>query len=422
MKQTWFIKQARVLAPYSPFHQQEVDVIVENGILVDIGPQLATPQGDVQTLEAKGQYLAPGFFDLNVNLGEPGLEHKETVASGAKAAFAGGFTAIAVHPNTQPSLSRRSEVALVVQKSQDQPVNIYPLGSVSKNREGQSLAELYDMQQAGAIAFTDGDKSIQHAGLMSRALLYSKGFGGLVFSHPEDATLAEGAKMNEGVVSTYLGMRGNPNLSESLHVARDLFLAKYHDAPIHFSTISTKESVDLIRKAKAEGIKVTCDVAVHHLVWTDEKVMSFDSNYKVSPPLRTDEDRQALLAGLRDGTIDVLVSQHTPHEVELKKVEFHIAQPGIIGLQTALPLALEAGLKPEEIVEKFAIQPRNIVGLALPAIEAQAEANFVLFDPQATWTYQEQNNYSLSKNSPLLGQNLTGRVTFAINKRQIYSA
>jgi dihydroorotase len=422
MKQNWFIKKARVLAPYSSFHQQEVDVLIENGVISAIGNSLESPSDNYQIIDASGQYLAPGFFDLHVNLGEPGLEHKETIESGAKAAIAGGFTGIAVQPNTQPSLSRRAEVALIVQKSLQQPVSIYPIGSVSKNREGQSLAELYDMQQAGAIAFSDGDRSIQHAGLMSRALLYSKGINGLIMSHPEDASLSEGAKMNEGVVSTYLGMRGNPNLAESLHVSRDLFLAEYHDSRIHFSTISTKESVQLIRDAKAKGIQVTCDVAVHHLVWTDEKVMSFDSHFKVSPPLRTEEDRLALLTGLRDGTIDAIVSQHTPHEVELKKVEFHIAYPGIIGLQTALPLALEAGLEPEEIVKLMSIHPRQLLGLEQPSLAPHADADFILLDPNASWTYDDQNNYSLSKNSPLLGQSLQGRVTFAIHNHQIYRA
>ncbi|WP_257670614.1 dihydroorotase [Parapedobacter tibetensis] len=416
---TLLIKSANVAFPDSPYYNKEVDILVEKGKIVNIAPRINIDSNKVSVFDAKGQYIAPGFFDLNVNFGEPGLETKEDILSGCAAAVAGGFTGVAVHPNTHPPVHSRSEVALIVNRAKDLPVDVYPIGAVSKRRAGEELAELYDMKLAGAIAFGDGNKSILQAGLMSRALLYSKGIGGLVLSYPEDTSVVGGAKMNEGVMSTYLGMKGNPNLAEALMVARDLYLAEYNDAPIHFTTISTSESVTLIRKAKATGIKVTCDVAAHHLVLTDDLIAGFDSNYKMSPPLRTKIDVKALLKGLKDGTIDAIVSQHTPHEIEFKNVEYQIAADGIIGLQTVLPLALKAGLTVNQIVEKLAIGPRNVLGLPIPELREKTLANFILFDTEAKWYFDRQTNRSKSSNSPLMGTELKGKVTIVANKRQI---
>ncbi len=416
---TLLITSAKVAFPNSPFHNAEVDVLVEKGKITAVAPRIELGDKKVRVFDAKGQYIAPGFFDLNVNFGEPGLETKEDVLTGCAAAVAGGFTGVAVHPNTQPPVYTHSEVALIVSRAKDLPVDVYPVGAISKKRAGEELAELYDMKQAGAIAFGDGDRAVQQAGIMGRALLYSKGFGGLILSRPEDVSVAGGAKMNEGVMSTYLGMKGNPNLAEALMVARDLYLAEYNDAPIHFTTISTAESVELIRKAKTKGIEVTCDVAAHHLVFTDDLVVGFDSNYKVSPPLRTKADVKALLKGLKDGVIDAIVSQHTPHEIEYKNVEFQIAADGIIGLQTVLPLVLEAGLGIDQLVEKLAVGPRKVLGLAVPELKEQELANFVLFDPKGKWIFDRQANRSKSNNSPLIGRELAGKVTIVVNKRQI---
>ncbi|WP_353128118.1 dihydroorotase [Parapedobacter pyrenivorans] len=413
------IKSAKVAFPGTPYHDREVDVLLEKGIIAKIAARIKVDGDKVATFDAKGQCLAPGFFDMNVNFGEPGLETKEDILSGCTAAVAGGFTGVAVQPNTYPAVHSHSEVALIVSRAKALPVDVFPIGTISKKREGGELAELYDMKLAGAIAFSDGNKPVQQAGLMSRALLYSKGFGGLIVSYAEDASVAAGAKMNEGVTSTYLGMRGNPNLAETLMVARDLYLAEYNDATIHFTTISTAESVDLIRKAKAKGVKVTCDVAAHHLVMTDELVAGFDSNYKVSPPLRTPNDRKALLKGLKDGTIDAVVSQHTPHEIEFKNVEYQIAAEGIIALQTVLPFVLEAGLTTDQLIEKLAIGPRRIFGLPVPEFREQAVANFVLFDTELKWRFDQQTNRSKSSNSPLMGSVLKGKVTMVINKHQI---
>lgn len=412
------IKSASIVFPDSPFRDRELDVLIENGMITRIAARIRADVSQQIVIDAKGQYLAPGFFDMNVNFGEPGLETKEDMVSGCAAAAAGGFTGVAVRPNTYPPLHSRSEVALIVNRAKPQLVDVYPIGTISKKREGEELAELYDMKLAGAIAFGDGDRPVQQAGLMSRALLYSKGFDARIISYPEDVSVAAGAKMNEGTTSTYLGMRGNPNLAEALMVARDLYLAEYNDAPIHFSTISTAESVDLIRRAKARGVQVTCEVAAHHLVMTDELVGSFDSNYKVSPPLRTAQDRKALLKGVKDGTIDAIVSQHTPHEIEHKAVEYQIAADGIIGLQTALPLVLRAGLTVDQVVDKLAIGPRRILRLPMPEFCEGAAANLVLFDADREWRFDQETNRSKSANSPLFGATLKGAVTMVINKRQ----
>ncbi|MDB5149695.1 MAG: dihydroorotase, partial [Mucilaginibacter sp.] len=261
---------------------------------------------------------------------------------------------------------------------------------------------------------------VQDAGLMERALLYAQGFDALVFSYPEDTAIAGKAKVNEGEISTLLGMKGIPSLAEELMVARDLYLAEYTVSRIHFTTISTARSVDLIREAKRKGIEVTCDVAAHHLVLTDEALLGFDSLYKVKPPLRTADDVAALIKGLKDGTIDAIVSQHTPHEIEFKDVEFEVAEYGMVGLQTAFSLALKAGLPVELIVEKLSVNPREILGVELPVIAEGEKANLVIFDADAEWEYTTANNKSKSANSPYIGQGLKGKVLLTYNNQQIF--
>lgn len=416
---TVLISSARLISPNHLLDGKDVDILIKDGKIVDIGKSITIEGSDVDVIPAKGCVVSAGFFDMNTNIGEPGYETKEDIKSGTAAAAAGGFTGIAIHPNTNPPLHSRSEVSLLINAAKDNLVDVYPIGAISKKREGKEMAELYDMKSNGAVAFSDGNRSLQQAGLMGRALLYAKGFNGLIISFAEDESMAGDHQMNEGNMSTFLGMKGIPNLAESLMVSRDLFLAEYNDAPIHFTTISTAESVDLIKKAKAKGIKVTCDVAAHQLVFTDDNVISFDSNYKVSPPLRTAKDVKALLKGIKDGVIDAIVSQHTPHEIEFKNVEFHIAKNGITGLQTALPLAIRAGMSAETIVEKMAITPRNILGLEIPKFEKGETANLVVFDMNAKWAFDVQTNKSKAANNPLMGQDLQGKVNLVINNNKL---
>jgi dihydroorotase len=410
------IKSATIVDPNSSFNHQVVDILIKNGTITEIAKEI---NADVVVFDAKGKQLSPGFFDLNCNIGELGLETKENLQTGTAAAAAGGFTGIALMPNTQPPIHSKSEVEYLLNRAKGNLVDVYPLGSISHKREGKDLAEMYDMYLSGAKAFTDGNRPVQDAGLMERALLYTKGFEATVFSYPEDTAIAGKAKVNEGETSTLLGMKGIPSLAEELMIARDLYLAEYTDSKIHFSTISTTRSVELIRDAKKKGLKVTCDVAAHHLVLTDEALAGFDSLYKVKPPLRTSADVKALIRGLKDGTIDAIVSQHTPHEIEFKDVEFEVAEFGIIGFQTTLSLALKAGLDIDLIVQKLAINPRIILDVEVPAIAVGQKANLVIFDKDAEWVYSKENNRSKSYNSPYIGQTLKGQVLLTCNNNHL---
>ncbi|WDF80276.1 dihydroorotase family protein [Mucilaginibacter sp. AW1-7] len=410
------IKSATILDPGSPFHQQIADILIENGVITRIADDI---EADAKLIEAEGKYVSPGFFDLNCNIGELGLETKEDIASGTQAAAAGGFTGVAMMPNTANPVHSKAEVEYLINRSKGNLVDVYPLGTISHKREGKDLAEMYDMFLSGAKAFTDGNRPVQDAGLMERALLYAQGFDAMVFSYPEDTAIAGKAKVNEGEISTLLGMKGIPSLAEELMIARDLYLAEYTVSKIHFSTISTARSVELIREAKRKGLEVTCDVAAHHLILTDEALLGFDSQYKVKPPLRTRDDVKALIKGLKDGTIDAIVSQHTPHEIEFKDVEFEVAAYGMVGFQTVLPLALKAGLPVELLVEKLAINPREILGVAVPVIAEDEKANLVLFDIDTEWEYNSKSNMSKSINSPFIGDTLKGKVLLTFNNKQI---
>lgn len=412
------IQSATILDPQCPFYGKVADVLIIKGKIAEIGKKINPADENIPVISAAGQYLAPGFFDLNVNFGEPGLETKEDMQTGCLAAAAGGFTGLALMPNTNPPVDSKGGVAYIINKAHNQLVDIHPMGCISHKNEGKELAEMFDMKQSGAIAFTDGNRPVSNAGLMSRALLYTQSFHGLIFSFAEDQDIAGKTKMNEGLMSTFLGMKGNPSLAEELMISRDLYLAEYNNARIHFSTISTAKSVDLIRKAKKAGIKVSCDVAAHQLVFTEDELEGFDSQYKVKPPLRTKKDQKALIAGLKDGTIDAIVSQHTPHEVEFKNVEFEIASYGIIGLQTVFPMVLKAGLDLDTILEKLAIAPRSILGIEIPELKVGNSANFTLINPQEEWELNEDSNKSKSSNSPLFGQKLKGKVKLVYNNGQ----
>ncbi|MET3114035.1 dihydroorotase [Pedobacter sp. CG_S7] len=415
------IKSVSIADPSSQFNQQNCDVRVVGGMITTIAAQLSPNDGE-EIFDGKGTYLSPGFFDLNCSIGDPGYETKEDIASATAAATAGGFTALAVLPNTQPVLHSKSQIEYIVNKAKGNLVDVFPIGAISLNLEGQELAELYDMQQAGAVAFSDGEKPIKDDGFMSRALQYAKGFNGLLLVYPENRSIAGKAQVNESKTSVLLGMQGMPALAEEMQISRDIYLAGYHDAPVHIHNISTAGAVALIKRAKKDGIKITCDVAAHQLVFTEELLNDFDSNYKVKPPLRGKADVKALLNGLKDGTVDAVSAQHRPHEIELKEVEFGIAAYGIIALQTTLPLLVKAGLDPQQIAAKLAIAPRRILNLPVPVIAVNAKANFTLYSTDHKWLYDAKSNASKSSNSPLLNQTLTGKVMLVYNnnKFQVY--
>jgi dihydroorotase len=412
------VKNVTIADPQSKFNKQQCDVRVANGKIKNIGKLTADKNETV--FDAQGAFLTPGFFDLNCVAGDPGFETKEDIQTLTQTAKAGGFTGLALLPQTSPVVQSKSQVEYIVNRAKNNLVDVLPVGAISQNREAKELAELFDMQQAGAVAFSDGDRALQDDGFMSRALQYAKGFDALLMVYPENKSIAGKSQINESKNSVLLGMKGLPALAEEMHIARDIFLATYNETKIHISNISTAGAVALIRKAKKDGVQVSCDVAAHHLVFTEELLSDFDSNYKVKPPLRGKADVKALIAGLKDGTIDAIISQHRPEEIEFKNVEFEIAHYGIIALQTVLPLLLKAGLDIALIAEKLAINPRKLLNLAVPVIEEGAEANFTVFNTTEKWLYNAASNYSKSTNSPLLGTELTGKVTLVYNNNQYW--
>ena len=410
------VKNVIIADPQSQFNKQECDVRVVDGQIKNIGKLTAHP--DETIFDASGAFLTPGFFDLNCVAGDPGFETKEDIQTLTAAATAGGFTGLALLPQANPVVQSKSQVEYIINKAKNNLVDVLPVGAISQNREAKELAELFDMQQAGAVAFSDGDKALQDDGFMSRALQYAKGFDALLMVYPENKSIAGKSQINESKNSVLLGMKGLPALAEEMHIARDIFLATYNETKIHISNISTAGAVALIRKAKKEGVQVSCDVTAHHLVFTEELLADFDSNYKVKPPLRGKADVKALIAGLKDGTIDAITSQHRPEEIEFKNVEFEIAHYGIIALQTVLPLLLKAGLDVGLIAEKLAINPRKLLNLAVPVIAEGEKANFTIFNMNEKWLYNSSNNFSKSANSPLLGTELRGKVTLVYNNKQ----
>ncbi|WP_412467920.1 dihydroorotase [Pedobacter sp. KLB.chiD] len=412
------VKNVTIADPQSKFNSQPCDVRVENGKIKNIG-QLSADKNET-VFDAQGAFLTPGFFDLNCVAGDPGFETKEDIQTLTETAKAGGFTGVALLPQTSPVVQSKSQVEYIVNKAKNNLVDVLPVGAISQNREAKELAELFDMQQAGAVAFSDGDKALQDDGFMSRALQYAKGFNALLMVYPENKSIAGKSQINESKNSVLLGMKGLPALAEEMHIARDIFLAGYNETKIHISNISTAGAVALIRKAKKDGVQVSCDVTAHHLVFTEELLSDFDSNYKVKPPLRGKADVKALIAGLKDGTIDAITSQHRPEEIEFKNVEFEIAHYGIIALQTVLPLLLKAGLDIALIVEKLAVNPRKLLNLAVPVIEEGAVANFTVVNTSEKWLYNAASNYSKSANSPLLGTELTGKVKLVYHNNQYW--
>jgi len=414
------VKNVIIADPQSSFNKQECDVRVVDGLIQNIGK--LTANHDETVFEAAGTFLSPGFFDLNCVAGDPGFETKEDIQTLTNAAKAGGFTGLALLPQANPVVQSKSQVEYIVNKAKGNLVDVFPVGAISQNREAKELAELFDMQQAGAVAFSDGDRALQDDGFMSRALQYAKGFDALLMVYPENKSIAGKSQINESKNSVLLGMKGLPALAEEMHIARDIFLATYNETKIHISNISTAGSVALIRKAKKDGVQVSCDVTAHHLVFTEELLADFDSNYKVKPPLRSKADVKALIAGLKDGTIDAITSQHRPEEIEFKNVEFEIAHYGIIALQTVLPLLLRAGLDASLIAEKFAINPRKLLNLAVPVIAEGEQANFTVINPTEKWQYNAKSNFSKSANSPLLGSELTGKVMLVCNNGQHFES
>lgn len=410
------LKKARIIQGNTESRAQ--DILIRDGVIEAIGEHLMPPP-ETEIWESPNLCVSPGWLDVGVYTADPGYEHREELRTAAEAAAAGGFTAMACFPNTDPALHTKSEILYVKNKAAELPVHCYPIGAISQGCEGKDLAELFDMHAAGAVAFSDGKRSVQDAGLLLRALQYAKAFNGLVINVPHHKTIAAGGQMHEGLMSTSLGLKGLPVLAETLMVQRDLSLLEYAEGRLHIHLISTAKSVDLIRAAKKAGLPVTCSVAVVNLCFTDEKLADFDSNWKIVPPLRSHKDTAALLEGLADGTIDFICTNHTPWHEEAKNLEFPYADFGMIGLETAFALSqtfLAKHLSLQDWVEKMSLAPRRVLGLPIPKIAEGERAELTVFDPELEWVLGEKDIRSKSKNTPFVGQNFKGKVLGVICK------
>jgi len=407
------IKQATVIDTSSAHHLKKTDLLIDAGVISAMANHIESIEGETEIVEGHDLHVSIGWMDLRVNFNDPGFEHKEDLESGTKAAQQGGFTAVACMGNTFPVLHSKAQIEYIVNKSKHLPIHVYPVGTVTTKAEGADLAELYDMSLSGAIAFSDYKNPLSNPELLQRAMLYASGFNKKIIQLPLDKKIANEGKMNEGKISTQLGLKGIPALAEELMLQRDLMLTAHHHLAIHIGGVSTSGSVALIRAAKKQGINVTCDVHAVNLLLHDSELQEFDTNYKVIPPLRTANDTKALIAGLKDGTIDVICSDHTPQDIESKLKEFDIAEFGMLGLETfygVVSEALQDELSKEQLIEKIAINPRNIFDIEVPQIAINHKANLTVFSPIEKWTYDVNEGYSKSKNSPFNGHTFTGKV------------
>jgi len=417
---TVLIKQATIVAPSSDLNGLKKDLLIENGSISRVADSLDAPGATV--IKSDNLHVSIGWFDMHANFRDPGFEYKEDLDSGMAVAANGGFTGVACMPSTEPAIDTKSGVDYIRNKTKGNLVDVHVIGAISKGRKGVDLAEMFDMHKAGAKAFSDDKNSIANADLLKRALLYSKGFDGLIIHFAQDNSIAHDGMMHEGKVSTGLGLKGLPSLAEEVMLARDLFLLEYTDARLHFSTVSTAGGVELIRQAKKKGLQVTAEVAAHNLVLDDSYLEQFDANYKVMPPLRGRVDQEALTEGLRDGTIDAICSDHNPENEENKKCELDHAEFGMTGQETcyaAVNTHLGKQLTTEILVSSLALRPRQILGLETPTISEGTPANLTLFDPDIEWEYNTSVSFSKSHNSPFLGKTLKGKVVAVLNNGQL---
>lgn len=411
------IRSARIIDDKSKHHGQIKDILIEKGVIKSIAKKIDLPKG-FKEVKLKNLHVSNGWFDSGVSFGEPGYEERETIENGLKTAAMSGFTKVAVNPNTNPVIDNKSQVKFLVQKAANSPVRLFPIGNLTQGGKGIEMAEMFDMQTSGAIAFSDYGRAISNANLLKIALLYAQNFDGLVMSFPQDISIGTHGFVNESEETTRLGLNSVPNLSEELQIARDLYLLEYTGGKLHIPTISTAGAVKLIREAKRKGLDVSSSVAAHHLFLTDREIASFDTNYKVNPPLRTEKDVKALIKGVADGTIDMIVSDHNPIDIENKKVEFENGLYGTTGLEslfgsvsTVLPIEVVIKCLTENPLKRFGIQGSHI--------EEGELADLTLFDPGLEYVFTEDNILSKSKNSAFLGKSLKGKAYGIYSKNEL---
>lgn len=416
----YLLQKAHVVAPSSEYHNKTVDILIEKGKIKSIGKNLKS--NDVKIINSPNLIVTPGWLDMRCFIPDPGFEYKETIESALAAAALGGFTGIAAFPNTSPIRDSKSDVLYALDKAKGKGVELFAVGAVSDNLEGKNLAELFDMHNAGAIAFTEGKDGIQDDNLMLRALLYAKGFKGLVINLPNTNSISQNGKMNEGENSTLLGLKGLPSIAEELMISRDLFLLSYTEGKLHLGPISAKNSVQLIKEGKKKGLNLSCETSILNLIFDDSVLSEFDTNYKVFPPLRTKADQTSLIKAINEGIIDVVSSNHKPENIENKDVEFDHAKFGATNLETFYSVYnqyLSKKITLEKWVDVVSVNPRRILGLNPIKIEEGEMANLTLLDPTLDWNYKLAEKKSLSNNSSFIDKKMVGKVVGVINKGKV---
>lgn len=412
------IKQATIISPSSPFNGKIKDILVVNGNIASIADSI-TEQAD-KTIQQDGLCVSPGWMDIFADFADPGYEHKETIQTGALAASAGGFTDVMLLPCSKPVNDNKAQTEYIVQKAKEVAIYIHPIGAITKNTAGKELSEMYDMRHSGAIAFSDGINPVQDSGLMLKALQYVKSFNGTVIQLPDDSSIGAGGLMNEGIVSTQMGLPGKPIMAEELMVARDLKLARYANSKIHFTGISSPKSLEYIKRSKESGINVTCSITPYQVFFCDEDLQEYDSNLKLNPPVRSRNEMDAIKKALLDGTIDCIASHHLPQHLDNKACEFEYAKPGMISLQTMFAAVNSIGLPVQDFVQMQSINTRNIFGLPIPKISEGLPASLTLFNPVAEYILNEEMIQSKSKNTAFMGKKLKGKVIGIINKSKLH--
>lgn len=410
------IKNARIINPFGAYNQQIKSIKISNGIINEIADDIAVSDNDL-LVDIPNLHISYGWIDSSVSFGEPGYEERETIAHGLEVAAKSGFTHICLNPNTDPVIDNQAGVNLVLSKASGQASTLLPIGALTKNSEGIDMAEMFDMKNAGAVAFGDYKKSMENANLLKISLQYTQNFNARVIAYASDKNIKGKGVVNEGVVSTRLGLKGIPDLAEEIVVARNLYLLEYTGGKMHIPTISTQKSIELIKAAKAKGLDVTCSVAVHHLVLTDEQLDNFDTRYKVAPPLKDETTRQALINAVLDDTIDCITTDHQPWDIEHKKLEFDLAKDGTIGLESAFG-ALQNVLPLDVIVKKL-LGAYTVFTDIIPEITVDTTANLTLFNPDTAYTFTVDNILSKSKNSAFLRQQMKGKALGIINNNKL---
>ena len=410
------IQSPQILDPNSPFHKKEKNVLIINGRIAEIGDKNFSAD---KVIKAEGMKLSPGWFDIGTFIGDPGLEQKEDLDSAVRSAIEGGFTEMAMLPNTQPAVQSKNEISYITKGNDNRLVQIHPLAAVTRNNKGEELTEMIDLHEAGAIGFTDGLKPIWHTDIFLKALQYLQKFDGVLLDHPEDIWLNLFGQMHEGVNSTRLGLKGMPRIAEEIAITKHIEILNYAGGRLHLNRISTAKSIELVRAAKKK-LNITCDVASYQALLDDGYLADFDTNLKVNPPLREKADNEAIIRGLKDGTIDVICSGHAPHDDESKDVEFDHAEFGMINLQTfaATLVGLSKFVDWETLLDKVTIGPRQVFNMETPRIAEEEKANLTLLNPDKTWTLDERSNESRSKNSPWYGKELKGKVAAVFNNNK----